>query len=94
MAQSGSALAWGARGRRFESFHSDQKFNSPVIFDRAVFFALTVSNLISQAFQSKGRLKTELHPKSWTKTFGVQFKDDAPFLVGLHNGRLKYGKVL
>ena len=24
MAQSGSALAWGARGRRFESFHSDQ----------------------------------------------------------------------
>lgn len=25
VAQSGSALAWGARGRRFESFHSDQK---------------------------------------------------------------------
>ncbi len=24
MAQPGSALAWGARGRRFESFHTDQ----------------------------------------------------------------------
>ena len=24
VAQPGSALAWGARGRRFESFHTDQ----------------------------------------------------------------------
>jgi hypothetical protein len=27
VAQPGSALAWGARGRRFESFHTDQKFS-------------------------------------------------------------------
>ena len=59
VAQSGSALAWGARGRRFESFHSDQKFNSPVIFDRAVFCLCLFQTLYSKRFsQSKGRLKT------------------------------------
>ena len=26
VAQSGSALEWGSRGRRFKSFHPDQKF--------------------------------------------------------------------
>ena len=28
MAQPGSALAWGARGRRFESFHTDHFFDT------------------------------------------------------------------
>ena len=37
MAQSGSALAWGARGRRFESFHSDQKITRKQLLMAAVF---------------------------------------------------------
>ena len=29
VAQSGSALEWGSRGRRFKSFHPDQKAETP-----------------------------------------------------------------
>ena len=29
VAQPGRVLAWGARGRRFDSCHPDQKFNRP-----------------------------------------------------------------
>ena len=72
VAQSGSALAWGARGRRFESFHSDQKFNSPVIFDRAVYLSLPISNFIFQAFQPIKRSSENLES---------EFSDDLlPFL--------------
>ena len=72
VAQSGSALAWGARGRRFESFHSDQKFNSPVIFDRAVYLSLPISNFIFQAFFTIKRSSENLES---------EFSDDLlPFL--------------
>ena len=72
VAQSGSALAWGARGRRFESFHSDQKFNSPVIFDRAVYLSLPISNFIFQAFQPIKRSSENPNP-SFQTTFCLFF---------------------
>ena len=73
VAQSGSALAWGARGRRFESFHSDQKFNSPVIFDWAVYLSLPISNFIFQAFLTIKRSSENPNP-SFQTTFLLSAK--------------------
>ena len=38
MAQPGSALAWGARGRRFESFHADQQYQGLPLIDGSPFY--------------------------------------------------------
>ena len=47
VAQPGSALAWGARGREFESRHPDQSFCSSIKPAQAGFIVLPHSVLLS-----------------------------------------------
>ena len=62
VAQFGSALEWGSRGRRFDSCHSDQK--ETTIFDRKLSFLFVLftlhffrSSLLSEIVASIEKIK-------------------------------------
>ena len=69
VAQPGSALAWGARGRRFESFRPDQiKRRGSVTYEHWPFF---VSDAVAKHFQYCCKTQPVILLKSRSATASV-----------------------
>ena len=69
VAQSGSALEWGSRGRRFKSFHPDQKAETPrdLRKRRSLFCFQRVRSAVAGSLPGSEPLRDRAFAPSWMR---------------------------